>query len=89
MGAPQPVPIAFEEGSVSSIVPKDKIIELVEALFRAGYEVEAFKVCEYDNYFIVIELQISKTQDKTLKKLVDALFQAGYEVEELNPVCES
>ena len=72
---------------MSSIFPKEKIIELIEALFQAGFEVEMFKVC-HGHPFDGIELQISSIQKYETINLLEALSSAGYGLEELKPISE-
>jgi len=70
---------------MSVAVPKEKIIELIEALFQSGYEVEMLKVC-HDHPFDGIELQIAQTQKCETIKLLEALSSLGYGLKELKPI---
>jgi len=75
---------------MSAIVPKEKMLALIEVLFNAGYEVEMFNISKYDDFFIVIKLQISIVQkNNTLIKLAEALSSLDYEIEALKPISES
>jgi len=74
---------------MSTFLPNGKIIKLIETLNKAGHEVEAFKVSIYDNYFVVIELQISHVLDYKLTELSKALFSADYQIEELKPAYDN
>jgi len=69
---------------MSVAVPKEKIIELIEAFFQAGFETEMFNAY-LDHLFIVAELRVALRVGK-FADLFKALTSLGYELIELKSI---